>query len=167
MCGGHFASRFAMVSGLILVVAVVAFGATAAAQDHVIIIQADNVTWQSAPASFPPGAQLAVLEGDPAKSGPVTIRLKLPGGYKFPPHWHSMLERVTVLSGTFHAASGDVFDTAKATALGPGGLVVLPAKHHHYAWVDGETVVQVHLNGPFDIFYVNAADDPRRVTSSH
>jgi anti-sigma factor ChrR (cupin superfamily) len=107
-----------------------------------------------------------MLEGDPAKSGPVTLRMKLPGGYKFPPHWHSMLERVTVLSGTFHAASGDIVDTNKGTSLGPAGLVVLSAKHHHYAWANGETVLQIHLNGPFDVFYVNAADDPRHSTAS-
>ena len=133
MSGCHVASRLAIVSGLSVVVGVVALGAIAAAQEHLIITPADKVTWESAPPAFPPGAQLAVLEGDPAKSGAVTLRMKLPAAYKFPPHWHSMLERVTVLSGTFHAASGDVFDKTKGTSLGPGGLVVLPAKHHHYA----------------------------------
>jgi hypothetical protein len=32
----------------------------------------------------------------------------------------------------------------------------------HYAWVKGETVVQINLQGPFDIFYVNPADDPMK-----
>jgi hypothetical protein len=32
---------------------------------------------------------------------------------------------------------------------------------HHYAWVKDPTVVQINLEGPFDL-YVNAADDPQK-----
>jgi hypothetical protein len=32
----------------------------------------------------------------------------------------------------------------------------------HFAWAKGETIVQVHGTGPFEINYVNAADDPRK-----
>jgi len=38
----------------------------------------------------------------------------------------------------------------------------MPAKHHHFAWTDEETIVEIHANNPFDIVYVNPADDPRR-----
>ena len=31
----------------------------------------------------------------------------------------------------------------------------------HYAWMTGETIVQIHGMGPFQIKYVNSADDPR------
>ena len=46
-----------------------------------------------------PGAQIAVLEGNPAEKGPITLRLKFPANYNIPAHWHSMTERLTVLSG--------------------------------------------------------------------
>jgi len=36
---------------------------------------------------------------------------------------------------------------------------------NHYAWTDGETVVQVHGQGPFAITYVNPADDPSKNVS--
>jgi len=31
----------------------------------------------------------------------------------------------------------------------------------HFAWAEGETVVQVTTTGPWGITYVNPADDPR------
>jgi len=37
-----------------------------------------DLKWGSGPASLPPGAKLAVLEGNPAKEGPFVMRLKLP-----------------------------------------------------------------------------------------
>ena len=43
-----------------------------------------------------------------------------------------------------------------------GGYVSLPAQMHHFAWAASPTVVQITLEGPFDIFYVNPADDPQR-----
>jgi hypothetical protein len=33
---------------------------------------------------------------------------------------------------------------------------------HHFAWTDNPTVVQINLEGPFDIFYVNPADDRQK-----
>jgi len=53
----------------------------------------DQVKFGPAPPFLPPGAQLAVLEGDPmASSGDYTIRLKMPDGYKVAPHTHSYRE---------------------------------------------------------------------------
>jgi hypothetical protein len=31
----------------------------------------------------------------------------------------------------------------------------------HFGWSTGETVIQIHSEGPFQIKYVNPADDPR------
>jgi quercetin dioxygenase-like cupin family protein len=50
---------------------------------------------------LPKGAMMVVLSGDPAATGPVVLRLKMPAGYKIPAHWHPTDEHVTVLSGTF------------------------------------------------------------------
>jgi hypothetical protein len=38
----------------------------------------------------------------------------------------------------------------------------MPAKMHHYAWSKGETEVQVSAMGPFQLIYVNPADDPSK-----
>src|SRR5262245_29364901 len=54
-----------------------------------------QITWGPPPPTLPPGAQMAVLEGDPgASSGDFTIRAKLPAGYKIAPHWHPKRENI-------------------------------------------------------------------------
>jgi anti-sigma factor ChrR (cupin superfamily) len=50
-----------------------------------------------------------------------TIRLKFPANYEIPAHWHPVVERVTVLSGTFHMGVGDKLDRSKTMAVTPGG----------------------------------------------
>jgi quercetin dioxygenase-like cupin family protein len=68
----------------------------------------DQVKFGPAPPFLPPGAQLAVLEGNPmGSSGDFTIRLKMPDGYKAAPHTHPNRENVTVLSGTLKVGMGD------------------------------------------------------------
>jgi len=62
----------------------------------------DQIRWQPGPRSLPPGAEYAVLEGDPSKEGPFVMRIRVPDGYRIPPHWHPKTERVTVMSGTFN-----------------------------------------------------------------
>jgi len=74
----------------------------------------DQVKWGPAPSFLAPGAQLAVIEGDPmATSGDFTIRIKMPDGYKIAPHWHPKRENVTVISGNFKVGMGDKFDESK------------------------------------------------------
>jgi hypothetical protein len=132
----------------------------AATAEHKMFAPAD-IKWVDAPPSLPPGAKLAALEGDPAKPGPFTIRLQVPDGYKIPAHTHPTVERVTVISGTFHLGTADKFDETSGHEMVAGSFAIMPAEMKHFAWATGETVVQVHSTGPFVIKYVNPADDPR------
>jgi quercetin dioxygenase-like cupin family protein len=121
----------------------------------------DQVKWGPAPPFLPPGAQLAVLEGDPmATSGDFTIRLKMPDGYKVSPHTHPHRENVTVLSGTLKVGMGDRFDAGKMMSFGAGSFAYLDPSMHHYASASGDTVIQIHGMSPVKFYYVNAADDP-------
>jgi len=137
--------------------------APALAQNH-LIVPVEKIQWQPAPPILPPGAQIAVLEGNPAEKGPVVMRLKFPANYTIPPHWHSMTERIVVVSGVFHYGMGESVDRAGSQALNAGSFVSLPSKMHHYAWTKTPTVVQINLEGPFDLFYINPADDPQNKT---
>ena len=121
----------------------------------------DQIKWQEVK-SLPPGAQMAVLEGDPAKAGFIAMRIKLPSGYRIPPHFHPCQERVTVLSGTFHLGAGEKFDQSAGKALPAGTYTTMPAGMRHFAWAEGETILQLTTIGPWGITYVNEADDPRR-----
>jgi hypothetical protein len=130
-----------------------------------MVTGASQVKWAPAPPVLPKGALFAVVSGDPSKAGPFTIRLKMPANYKVAAHHHSMAENVTVLSGSFHAGMGDRLDMKKGMAFGPGGFASIPAGMNHYAWTTKDTVIQVHGEGPFDMQYVNPADDPSKPTS--
>jgi quercetin dioxygenase-like cupin family protein len=117
--------------------------------------------WGPAPAAFPAGAQMAVIAGDPSKEAPFTVELKMPDGYRIPPHFHPTEENVTVKQGSFQVGMGDTLDLAKTKTMKPGDKGSLPAGEHHYAAAKGETVVSVSAMGPFAMTYVHPADDPR------
>ena len=155
------------VSLVTLVIGVSVGVAPAFMQSAHVIVPADKVQWGPAPPHLPAGAQVAVLEGNPSEKGPVTMRLRFPANYDIPAHWHSMTERVTVLSGALHVGMGDKLDRKASQTLEPGGFVSLPAKMNHFAWAATPTVVQISLEGPFDIVYVNPADNPQRTKSTN
>jgi len=129
-------------------------------QDHQMIRPAD-IKWADVP-SLPPGAKIAVIEGKLTDAAPFTMRLRLPANYKIPAHWHPAVERVTVLSGTFHMGTGDKLDETKTMPLAAGSIAIMQPKTNHFAWTKEETVVQLHGTGPWGVTYVNAADDPRK-----
>jgi hypothetical protein len=142
------------------------FATTVLTQHAHVLVPADKVQWGPAPPALPAGAEIAVLEGNPSEKGPVTLRLRFPANYAIPAHSHSMTERVTVLSGTLNVGMGNTLDRRASQALEPGGFVSLPEKMNHFAWTTVPTVVQISLEGPFDISYVNPADSPTAKTSS-
>jgi anti-sigma factor ChrR (cupin superfamily) len=132
-----------------------------AAAHHRVVVP-DQIEWKDGPPSLPPGCKFAVLEGDPAKPGFFCMRAKLPNGYKVPPHFHPGVERITIISGTFHLGSGEKFDKSAATALPAGSYSSMQPGMKHFGWAEGETVVQTATEGPWGITYVNPSDDPRR-----
>ena len=54
------------------------------AQQMPTVVNADGLKWGPAPPNLPPGAQVAVLSGDPSKEGPFALRLKTPPPICFP-----------------------------------------------------------------------------------
>ena len=155
---------------LLLVATIMPLGALAAQeaqspssrQAHVLT--PEHLTWGPAPAILPAGARLAVLEGDPSKAGPFTMRLDMPAGYRIPPHFHQADEHVTVISGAFQVGMGDTFDVGKLTTLPPGTFGVIPPGMRHFARADKATVIQLHGVGPWGLTYVNPADQPKTTT---
>src|SRR5262245_10034230 len=75
---------------------------------HIMVLPSE-LKWTDVP-SLPPGAKIATIEGSMGQAGPFTVRLKFPANYQIPAHSHPAIERVTVLSGTFHMGSGDKLD---------------------------------------------------------
>ena len=158
-------------SVLMLALATVSVGeeattpAATPASTHVMAKPAD-FKWGDPPPVFEKGASFTVVSGNPGMPGLYVVRLKMPAGYKINPHWHPTDEHVTVISGTFMVGMGEKFDKATMTELPAGGYVLLPAEMRHYAMAKTAAVVQVHGMGPFQLTYVNPADDPRNAKAA-
>jgi quercetin dioxygenase-like cupin family protein len=135
--------------------------ALAQGADHKLITP-QEVKWTKGPPSLAPGAEVAVLYGDPSKDELFAMRLKLPKGFQIAPHTHPKPEVVTVISGTFRLGMGEKADQGKAKALPAGSLFALSPGMAHFAFADEDTVVQLNSTGPWTINYVNPADDPRK-----
>jgi quercetin dioxygenase-like cupin family protein len=125
------------------------------------VMKPSDLKWSEAPPGLPAGGKMAVLNGDPTQAGPFTVRLKAPTGYKVMPHTHPTDERLTVISGSFRVGMGEKFDEASMQEMGPGSYIVLPSGMAHFAKGAKESIVQIDSEGPFQINYVNPADDPR------
>jgi quercetin dioxygenase-like cupin family protein len=120
-----------------------------------------SLHWSAAPAVFPKGARMAVVNGDPTKSGPYTVELSMPAGYTIAPHYHPTAEHVAVQRGTFLVGMGDTLNRSKTRALTAGQSGDVAAGMHHYAIAKTRTIIAVSGQGPFALTYVNPADDPQ------
>ena len=150
-------------SSYLIAAALLALPAVALAQEPVALADvepAEHAVVQSDAVSYAPieipgfdsGIMIAVIHGDPnAETGDYTLRLKFPDGYRFPAHYHPMAEHVTVLSGTFLLARGDAVDAAAIQEYEPGAFLYIPPKDPHYGDAEGETVIQLHGQNPFQI----------------
>src|SRR5438132_13441276 len=109
--------------GLIIVTCLVPLTNVAFSDEHragLSLHPPSEIKWQEGPPSLPKGAQIAVLEGDPGKEGPFVFRVRVPDGYRIPPHTHPKTERITVISGTFNVGMGDTFDAQAAKPMTAG-----------------------------------------------
>jgi quercetin dioxygenase-like cupin family protein len=160
-----------VIAGLVTIGAIGAVSAQQSSmKEHAghVMYTPDAIKWGPAPPSLPPGAQAMVLHGDPSKAGQLfVVRLRFPDGFKVPPHYHPVDENVTVLKGTLLLGLGEKVDTAKAKALTAGSFSVMPKEVRHFAQAKGDAEIQVSGMGPFDVVYVNPADDPRKKAGSN
>jgi quercetin dioxygenase-like cupin family protein len=148
-----------------LMIGAVALGGMATvtlAQEAHTMVTPEEIEWKPAPPSVPPGAEVAVLYGNPGEEGPFAMRLKLPEGYAIPPHAHPRPEVVTVLSGTFLLGTGETAERETTEALPEGSFFAFEPGMTHYVFTDEETVVQINTTGPWGIEYANPEDDPRK-----
>jgi quercetin dioxygenase-like cupin family protein len=134
----------------------------AVAGDRHVMVSPDEVGWTAGPASIPPGAEVAVLYGNPGKDGLFALRLRLPEGYHLPPHHHPKPEVVTVISGTFHLGMGEKAERDATVPLKAGSFFAFEPGMVHYAFTEEETVIQLNSTGPWGLEYVNPKDDPRQ-----
>ena len=145
-------------------------GATVRAQAHAHVLSTPaEAKWGPAPPLVPPGAQIAVLAGDPGKPAPYTLRFKFPAAYAIPAHSHPTDENVVIISGALTFGMGDTLAKGAAgnKTLKAGGYALMPANMNHFSYTTTEeTTLVLYGQGPVDFKYVNPSDDPRNAKPS-
>lgn len=106
------------------------------------------LAWGPCPAPLPTGCELAVLHGDPAKPN-ADVLLRMPGGYKIPPHRHSSAERMMLVGGQMEVK----YQGAAAATLNPGNYAYGPANLPHRASCTGAMpcTLFIAFEGPVDV----------------
>ena len=133
---------------------------TAAKDARPVRLAPSELKWESAKA-LPPGAKLAVLEGDPTKAGPFTIRVKMPAEFRVGGHTHPVDERLIVVEGTFQYGEGDRYDEKALKSYPAGSYLIIPKDQPHFGASKKGTVIQIMGEGPWDIKYLAPSEDPR------
>ena len=141
--------RAALACAAAILLVPIGFAACGARASTTGIADDPSMVWVRAPAVFRPGAEMAVIQGDPSKNEPFTVRLRMPGGYVIAPHTHPTDENVTVIDGTFKVGMGADFDESKLVAVPQGGFVSAPALHAHFP-AEGEVVAAEHTGAGND-----------------
>ena len=131
-------------------------GLFAALPDDPIVKKPEDLVWMERSS----GVKVAVLQGDPDKAGPFTLRLQYPAGYRKAPHYHPRDAYVTVLSGGYFRGYGNTVDESNVIALTPGTFSVNPDFVTHYEWTTMPAELQVHATGPWETVYVDAQGQP-------
>ncbi|MCI0403081.1 MAG: cupin domain-containing protein [Acidobacteria bacterium] len=112
------------------------------------------------------GLESAVVSGDPAKAGaPFIMRVRARIAAAVPAHWHPQDENVTVLAGSIKLGMGDKYEEKALHALTAGSYTFLPKTARHFVFHAPGSVIQVHGTGPFELYFVNPAEDPRKPAS--
>ena len=113
------------------------------------------------PPVLPPGALIAVVNGDPTRPGKFTLLVSMPSGYRIPPHSHPSYEHVEVKEGMLLVGTGDQVDPKMTQALAVGDSATAPAGLHHFSIAKGRTLLLASFMGPYTITYLRAEDAPQ------
>jgi hypothetical protein len=114
----------------------------------------DQIKYGPVPPFIAPGAQLAVVEGNPgADSGDFTVRLKMPDGYKIAPHWHPKRENITVYFRLFQGRDGrqmgrredDDLSAGQLCLHGPGDAPLRPVVGRDRGSGPWNVAAEIHL----------------------
>ncbi|HEY2798293.1 MAG TPA: cupin domain-containing protein [Thermoanaerobaculia bacterium] len=149
---------------LVVLGSVCAAWAVAQAGTPHVISAVPDAKFGPAPPMLPPGAQLAVLSGNPMGPGAYAVRVRFPANYGIPAHSHPTDENVVVTAGSVTFGMGDKLSKTAAgnKTLDAGGYALMPTNMNHYAFAgDKGADIVLYGQGPVEFKYVNPADDPR------
>ena len=141
--------RWTSLLGAAALCAAVSMSSSFAAEDEkgFVILHPNEIKFEPNPAGS--GPDLTVIAGDPTKEGFYIIRARFKPGVMSQPHMHPGDRHVTVISGTWWAGKGTMFDPNSTTPLGPGSYMLHPAGEPHFDGAkDVEAIVEIKGMGP-------------------
>jgi mannose-6-phosphate isomerase-like protein (cupin superfamily) len=84
----------------------------------------------------------------------------MPDGYAWPPHFHTRDQFVSVTQGALVVSLGGRSSAKASLVLSAGETATVPAGTRYSTVAKGVTVIAVTAAGPYDVTYVNPAQDP-------
>jgi hypothetical protein len=108
----------------------------------------DKIKWEAI-RGFP-GAERAVMAGDPSRPGFYAVMVKwLPGHHFSRPHFHPNDRFITVLKGTWWVGTGRKFDPDGTVPMPAGTFVTHYGKQVHFDGAkDEEAILLIVGDGP-------------------
>ena len=122
-----------------------------------IDVQANEVSYEPDPDY--PELGYAALSGDPAKAGVYVIRLRIPPGLTFPPHYHDQDRHITVISGVWAFGKGRSGSCEDTVPMPAGSYVMHPKGAIHFDGACGNEPVEVQIIGTGPVKTI-AVDEP-------
>jgi quercetin dioxygenase-like cupin family protein len=137
--------------GVLFVAAAILIGPTVSGRAETdekgfVRIRPEQLEWKI---PFPGATPLALVEGDPSKSGIYVLRVQFPPNLFSRPHKHGEDRLIVVLKGTWYMGTGERFDPSKAVPMPAGSFIKHPAGEWHWDGAkDEEVVLQIVGYGP-------------------
>jgi quercetin dioxygenase-like cupin family protein len=130
------------------------------ATSKMVATRASDLAWNDL--GLIPGVKIALLSGNPGQPGHYALRLKFPPNTRMPAHWHPQAEYATILAGTLMLGMGEKEDAAALQQYTAGTFFVVPPHMAHYGKSEDEVIIELSGPGPYEVVFVNPADDPRK-----
>jgi len=156
--------RFSSAGAALLLLA---FSDVAVAHDHLLRLTPPDIAklterGATAGTSGVAGIRTTVLYGDPTKTGPYTIALRVPPNMRIAAHSHRDDRTAVVVAGVWRFGYGRKADEALVKTLPPGSFYSEPAGVEHFAMTGPEGAsVYISGYGPTTTDYVEAANTPK------
>ncbi|MFL9585248.1 cupin domain-containing protein [Stenotrophomonas sp. AB1(2024)] len=100
------------------------------------------------------GIRTTVLFGDPTRSGPYTIEIRVPPHTRIAAHTHRDRRSAVVVSGSWYFGYGTALSDDRLKLLPAGGFYTEPAGDAHFAITrDESAVVYITGEGPTDTHF--------------
>lgn len=126
-----------------------------AAEKALVISHLDqSLQWGPCPDFIPKGCEIAVLQGDPAKTN-LDIYFKVPADFAIPHHFHTSQERMVLVSGKLDVK----YDNQDSVTINVGEFAYGPAKlpHSAYCHKGAPCVLYIGFVEPLDAMPIAAA----------